>query len=317
MEQLFGKGPFFGLAPMAGYTDLAFRDLAASHGADFTVTEMISAKGLFYKNEKTSGIMSLGRGKTGVQLFGSEEEPLCFAAKEAAKLSPAFIDFNMGCPTPKIVGSGDGSALLRDPERAVACLKALKEGAGDTAVTVKMRIGWEAFDESAVKLAASLADAGAAAIFVHGRTARQMYRPPVDYGAVKAVKEAVYVPVFANGDIKTPENAKEVLEFTGADGVLIGRAALGNPFIFEEIKSYFETGRYETPSSEALFDAAMRQLDAAIESKGEKLACTEARGQLVFYLKGVKDAAEKRRLLFAAKSRADVEKIFRKAQNGG
>ncbi len=310
----FEKGKtFVGLAPMAGYTDYALRKLSAQNGADFTVTEMISAKGLYYNNERTGSLMTICRdASVGVQIFGSEEKSLSYAAGYvASEAKPDFIDINMGCPTPKIVNSGDGSALLKDLQKALSCAKAVIDGAGEVPVTVKMRIGWETADSAIPTFAAELERAGVKALFVHGRTSRQMYRPGVDYGAIKSIADAVDIPVFANGDITSPEVAKEVLEITGAAGLLIGRGALGNPFIFNQIKEYLKTGKYTLPTKEEIVNAAVYQLEEAVKDKGPRRAAVEARSQIACYLKGMAGASEKRKMLSEATDPKEIINILK------
>lgn len=301
-----------GLAPMAGYTDYALRKLSAQNGADFTVTEMISAKGLYYNNERTGSLMTVCRdAAVGVQIFGSEEKSLSYAASYvAAEAHPDFIDINMGCPTPKIINNGDGSALLKDLPKAVDCVKAVINGAGGVPVTVKIRIGWETKDPKIPAFAKELEELGISAIFVHGRTSRQMYRPGVDYGAIEKIAGAVRIPVFANGDITSPEIAKEVLDKTGASGLLIGRGALGNPFIFNQIKDYLETGKYRLPTKEEIVSAAVYQLKEAVKDKGERRAAIEARSQIACYLKGMAGASEKRKMLSEATDPKEIIKIL-------
>lgn len=312
--KLFDKSKtFLGLAPMAGFTDYAFRKICAMCGADFTVTEMISAKGLYYNNERTGSLMSICRESgVGVQIFGSEERSLNYAASYVAKeAAPDFIDINMGCPTPKIVNSGDGSALLKDLDKALCCARAVISGAGDVPVTVKLRLGWESALSELPDFVKRLEDEGIAAVFVHGRTSRQMYRPGVDYGAIKRIKERVNIPVFANGDITSPEKAKEVLSITGADGLLIGRGSLGNPFIFGQIKEYLQSGSYRTPTKEEITELAIAQLAEAVKDKGDRRASVEARSQIAHYLKGMSGAAEKRKMLSEATSSDEIINILK------
>ena len=311
-EKVFSENKIaVGLAPMAGFTDLAFRKICAENGADFAVTEMVSAKGLYYNNEKTEGLLNLtGNIPEGAQLFGSETEPLTVAADFVAKnFAPAFIDFNMGCPVNKIVNSGDGASLLKNLNKALSCVKAVINGAGKTPVTVKFRLGFDSVLNELPDFAKELEALGVSALFVHGRTAKQMYMPPVDYAPIAKIAKNVSIPVFANGDINSAEKAVEVLKITGAKGLLIGRAALGNPFIFSEIKAAIN-GKSVEFSAEKTVKTALKQLDYAVCDKGERRAVREARSQLAFYLKGLPHAAEKRRLLSEANTKEDVIKIF-------
>lgn len=278
------------LAPMAGVTDLAFRAICREQGAALTVTELVSAKALCYQDKKSLPLLALGEGEhpAGAQIFGSDPACMQEAAAIAREVSGAdFIDINMGCPVPKLAGSGDGCGLMRTPELAVAVAGAVIRGAG-CPVTVKMRLGWDKGSINCVELARALEHAGVSAVTVHGRTRAQMYGGRANWDMIREVKNALHIPVIANGDVFRPEDAPRILRYTGADMAMIGRGAFGNPWIFAQCAAALE-GR-EIPPLPPLAqrcDAAVRQFETAAANKGEKIACLEARRQYAWYLKGV------------------------------
>ena len=300
------------LAPMAGVTDLAFRRTCRELGAGLTVTEMVSAKALCYQDRKTRSLLRLGPGEhpAGVQIFGSDAACMAEAACMAAELSGAdIIDINMGCPVGKVVSNGDGSALMKDPEKAARIAEAVVKAAG-VPVTVKMRRGWDKGSINAVELAKMLEQVGVAAVAVHGRTRAQMYAGAADWVTIRQVKQAVKIPVMANGDIFAPRDAVKILQFTGADLAMIGRGAFGNPWLFQQALAALE-GR-EIPPLPPLADrcdTAVRQIRWAAEDKGEHIAILEARKQYAWYLKGVPHANYYKEQIVRMNTLEDVDRI--------
>lgn len=319
------------LAPLAGVSDHPFRSICRRLGAEFTVSEMVSAKSLCY--EKKSRRASVGENSKSaplakvwaddvpmaVQLFGSEPEFMAEAAAMVADGSyagctsearPAAIDINMGCPVHKIVSNGEGSALLRDIPLAGRIVRAVK-AAVDLPVTVKIRIGFDAEHICAVEMAKELEDAGANAICVHGRTREQMYRPGVDLSAIAAVKAAVSIPVIGNGDIMSVEDALRMKRETGCDGLMIARGAMGNPWLFAEIRALLEGREFIPPTLEERIETALSQMAQMIEEKGERVGFAESKKQMAWYIHGVTGAAEARGRLMTAVSADEVADVMR------
>lgn len=306
------------LAPMAGFTDFSFRTLCVMHGASLTVSEMVSAKAVRLGDKKSLELMkrTCGGKPFGIQLFGSDPEDFVFAAKLAEeRFSPDFIDINMGCPAPKITGPGGGSKLMASHALAAEIAEATVK-AVSVPVSCKIRAGFK--EVTAPELAPMLEQAGVSCLFVHARTRDQMYRPPIFPEVIKSVKERVSIPVIGNGDIKSAEDALRLMEETGCDGVMIGRASLGDPFIFSRVAAALQ-GR-DIPPLPSLMDrivALMTQAGSACEDKGEAAAMRELRKHIPHYLKGINGAAALRAEAVNVSSLSDLKKLLIKAAGAG
>ena len=304
------------LAPMAGVSDRAYRELCVRFGAAYCVSEMVSSKALSFNSKKSEELMEISdlERPCGIQIFGDDPKCMADAAKHALENKPDIIDINMGCPAPKISSNGSGSALMKNPRLCGEIVKAVT-AVTDIPVTVKIRKGWDDDSVNAVEVAKICESAGAAAITVHGRTRQQYYRPPVDYDIIKAVRESVSVPVIANGDIDSAERAKEVMDITGCDLVMIGRATLGNPWIFSQINAYLENPnvKIHTPDLEERLGVMIEHISKMVEYKGEHMAMLQARKLVVGYFKGMKGAAALRNEAGKIKTLDDLYELRQKA----
>lgn len=304
------------LAPMAGVSDRAYRELCVRFGAAYCVSEMVSSKALSFNSKKSEELMEISdlERPCGIQIFGDDPKCMADAAKHALENKPDIIDINMGCPAPKISSNGSGSALMKNPRLCGEIVKAVTT-VTDIPVTVKIRKGWDDDSVNAVEVAKICESAGAAAITVHGRTRQQYYKPPVDYDIIKAVRESVSVPVIANGDIDNAERAKEVMDITGCDLVMIGRATLGNPWIFSQINAYLENPnvKIHTPDLEERLGVMIEHIGKMVEYKGEHMAMLQARKLVVGYFKGMKGAAALRNEAGKIKTLDDLYELRQKA----
>lgn len=299
------------LAPMAGVADRAFRELCRSYGAAYTVGEMVSAKGLCQGSQKSAQLLEIGPGERpcGVQLFGNVPEDLARAAVLALESGPETLDLNMGCPAPKIASGGGGAALMRQPELARDIIRAVK-AVSTVPVTVKFRKGWDDQSINYLEFAQMAQEAGADAITLHGRTRAQMYAPSADWDSIRRVKEAVTVPVIGNGDVTTPEEAKALYDQTGCDLIMVGRGALGRPWLFEQIRDYLATGSYRPDPTLAERMAVMRrQVVLAASYKGEGVALREARKHCGWYMTGIRGAAQLRRQAGTISTLGDLDRL--------
>lgn len=310
------------LAPMAGVGDRAFRRLCVDHGAAFVTTEMVSAKGLCFGDRKSRELLILDEEErpAAIQLFGDDPETMAKAASLVMEFRPAAIDVNMGCPAPKIAGNRCGSALMRDPQLCHDIVAAMVKEV-DVPITAKIRKGYDKQSVNAVEVAKAVEAAGASMITVHGRTRDQMYAPPVDLDIIKAVKQAVSVPVIGNGDIADANDAATMFEYTNCDMVAVGRAALGAPWIFTQIEAYLkhESVIPEPPVSRRMA-LLYRQIEMAVAHKGEKIALLQARKHAAWYMRGLPGAAKLRTLACQLETLADLERLcfeVMKAQEHG
>lgn len=305
-------GGYAALAPMAGVADRAFRELCMEFGAGYCVSEMVSSKGIAYNSKKSAELMELSDKErpSAVQLFGTEPDTMAQAAEFAMRYRPDVIDINMGCPAPKISGGGSGAALMRDPELCGRIVKAVSS-AVDIPVTVKIRSGFDFEHINAVEVAKIVEKNGAQAVTVHGRTRQQFYAPPVNYDIIREVKRALTIPVIGNGDICSAQSAQHMYDYTGCDYIMVGRGALGNPWVFKEIDEYFRTGKIISPPTlDEKLDVLSRHISRAVEYKGEYVGMREARKHTAYYLKGFKNAAKLRNLAFSMETLDDLQKLI-------
>lgn len=323
------------LAPMAGVTDRSFRRLCHSKGSEYAVSEMVSAKALCYEQQGkrreaalmgTAPLASLTaeEGPMAIQIFGKEPEFMAEAARmlEASsyrgctsEVTPVAIDINMGCPMRKITGNGEGSALMRTPKLAAQVCEAVVK-AVNIPVTVKIRAGWDSESVNAPEMARILETSGASLICVHARTREQLYTPGIDLGVIEAVKRAVKIPVIGNGDILSGDDAINMMNSTGCDGIMIGRGAMGDPWIFSEIRARLEGREYSRPSVSERIDTALAQLDSTIIHKGERVGLAEGKKHMAWYLSGMRGAASARHAIMTAKDRDEIVEILTEIKKG-
>ena len=309
------ENPFV-LAPMAGVTDLPFRTLCKEQGAGLICMEMVSAKAISFHNKNTEALMEINPSEhpVSLQLFGSEPELMAEVAKSIEERPFDILDINMGCPVPKVVNNGEGSALLKKPNLIVEIVKKVSS-AIKKPLTVKVRIGFENEPVDIVEIAKRVEDAGAAAIAVHGRTRQQYYSGVADWDAIRRVKEAVSIPVIGNGDVDSPKKAEALIKETGCDAVMIGRAVRGNPWIFREMNHYFTTGEIlERPSVQEVREMILRHARAQIEVKGEFTGIREMRKHVEWYTAGMRHSAGLRRESNTIACYEDLEKLLGKME---
>ena len=299
------------LAPMAGVADRAFRELCRGYGAAYTVCEMASAKGISLGDKKSAELLYISETErpAGSQIFGNSPETMAIAAQKALEYSPDFIDINMGCPAPKVASSGGGALLMKNPVNSAKIVEAVVK-AVNVPITVKMRAGWDDANINAVELAKRCEAAGAAAITVHGRTKVQMYAPPVNIDIIRLVKEAVSIPVIGNGDIIDGKSAAKMMEETGCDMVMVGRGALGRPWVFQEINAYLN---HEVilpePSVTQKMHVMLKHIEKICEYKGERVGIREARKHAAWYTKGLHGAANYRARIGLISSIEELQQI--------
>lgn len=299
------------LAPMAGVADKTFRELCKNFGAAFTVSEMVSAKGVSMGDKKSKELMLISEKEhpAAIQIFGNETETMIQAALSAKEMNADIIDINMGCPAPKIVKSGAGSKLMQNPKLAGEIIKAVSS-AVDIPVTVKIRTGWDSESLNAVLMAETAEKNGAAAVTVHGRTKEQMYAPPVNIDMIKQVKKSVSIPVIGNGDVDDAISAAKMYEETNCDLVMVGRGAFGRPWIFQQISAFMKTGNIlpEPPITQKML-IMLKHIESICRDKGEKNGIREARKHALWYTKGLRGAAEYRRQLSVIETLEQLQEI--------
>ena len=300
-------------APLAGVSDKGYRRVLKENGVPLVFTEMVSAKALSYQNEKTKSLVEI-EGEVppiGMQLFGRDPKEIAEAGKYLESIGADIIDFNIGCPAPKIVKNFEGSALLKEPLLALKILEKLVSSV-DVPVTLKIRKGFAKDMYDAEPIIMELENIGIKGVFIHGRLREEYYSGTADWEYIRKIKEKVNIPVIGNGDINTPEKAKEFLELTKCDGMLIGRGFLGNPLLFKQITDYLNTNSYQKVTVEEKIFWAMKQLEYTIEDKGEELGVKEMRKHFSWYLKGIRNSAKIRNDIFTANTADEIKKIIRR-----
>ncbi len=308
------------LAPMAGVTDKAFRRICRENGAEYMVSEMISAKALIYGDKKTPALAAVYAEEKplALQIFGSEPETMAQAAKILSETptltggnTPSAIDINMGCPVPKVAGNGEGSALMRQPVLAGKIMQSVRN-ATKLPVTVKIRTGWNALEKNCVEIAKIAVSCGMDMICVHGRTREQQYEPPVDLDSIAAVRQAVpaHIPVIGNGGIDSPESALHMIRYTGCDGIMLARGVRGNPWLFQEILAHMQGKKYKYPTKMERLQTALRQVRIMMQDKGERIGLLEARKHLAWYTRGMPDSAALRHAINRAENYTEIEHLF-------
>lgn len=299
------------LAPMAGITDKPFREICRGFGAGMVYSEMVSAKGLYYNDKKTAELMDMkGESPCAIQIFGSEPEIMAEVIPKVMEFKPDIIDINMGCPAPKIVNNGDGSALMKTPELMGRIMRAVSD-ASPVPVTAKIRKGWE--EDNSLECALILEENGAAAVAVHGRTRREFYSGKADWDVIKRIKERLSVPVIGNGDIWKAEDAVRMFEYTGCDAVMVARGAQGNPWLFRQINELMTEGRVKTvPTPADKLREALAHTKRLIEEKGESRGMKEARKHIAWYIKGLRGASRLKTEVFGIGEFAVLESVLRR-----
>lgn len=299
------------LAPMAGVADHAFREICVSYGASYVVSEMVSSKGLTMCDRKSKKLLALSEKErpAAAQIFGNDPEIMAQSARACLDYSPEVIDINMGCPAPKIAGNGGGSALLKTPDLAEEIMKSVRS-AVDIPVTVKIRLGWDKDSINCIDMAQRAERAGMSAVTLHGRTRQQMYAPPVDLSMIAEVKKNISIPLIGNGDITDGNSAARMLEETGCDYLMVGRGALGRPWVFSQINAYLQNGIIlpEPPVSERML-VMIKHIKLICEYKGERVGIREARKHAAWYIKGIKGAAAYRQQVGALESIEQLEEM--------